>query len=339
MVRHYRQECFSLVPMPRSTSFFLRLSCVALAGMLLAGCMTGQPDLSSSYRYVPPEGAFVMPPAGGPQVVSVIERRYTDATEQRIVLGTQGGQSGENYILVQFFGPVGNSGPGIGDSPLNDRPLRASEVAKEIAAAMPGVPMRQSPTYVQNRFGTFSYAIGRAGSGDICLYAWQRIVGIDNATLILRARGTIQLRMRLCAPNQSEEQLLLTMYGFSINAFFDNYQWNPYGEPAGPSETLGRPGDPIYPVAAGGFESVLADPEPEPAPVVRRAAPARRAVQQQPAPVSSAPLPAPVGTPVPPPPPAAQTPSVPAAPPPPSSDRPSTPLCMPHESGEGVVCR
>ncbi|WP_062226653.1 cellulose biosynthesis protein BcsN [Aureimonas frigidaquae] len=331
--------------MPRPAIRLLSHLSVLCAGLLLAGCMTGQPDLSSSYRFVPPEGAFALPPPGGPAVVSVIERRYTDATEQKIVLETQGSTTGENYLLVQFFGPVGN-GPGLGDSPLNDRPLRANDIAKEIRAAMPGVPMQQSASYVQNRFGTFSYAVGRSASGDICLYGWQRIVGRDNSTLILRAQGTIQLRLRLCAPNQSEEQLLLTMYGYSINAYFDNFQWNPYGSPKGPSEDLGRPGEPMYPVAAGGFESVLADPEPAPPP----RAPARRASPQRvqavaPAPVQAEPLPAPIGTPVPPPPPVSTAPAgaTPGAtqsvPSPAASDRPSRPLCLPHASGEGVVCQ
>ncbi|KAA0968446.1 cellulose biosynthesis protein BcsN [Aureimonas fodinaquatilis] len=319
--------------------------CLLGAITMLSGCTTTTPELASSYRYVPPEGAFITPAPGGPAMLSVVERRYSNATEQKIILAAEGGQSGENYINVSLFTPVGIAAPGANDSTLSDQPLRSSEVVKEIHAALPGVPMRQAGAYVQNQYGPFSYAVGRAGSGDVCIYTWQRITGTDNTTLIMRARGTIQLRMRLCSPNQSEEQLLQYMYGFTINAFIGNFQWNPYGDPMGPDERLGKSGQPIFPVAGGGFNSVL--PNAEPAPVAAPAQPARRAAARS-APaqqtVTPAPLPQPTGPAVPLPPaasaPAAPQPAAAAPPPPPTTTnaRPAARLCLPSASGDSVEC-
>ena len=55
--------------------------------------------------------------------------------------------------------------------------------------AFPGVSMGRSPFYVQSRYGPFGYAAGRAASGDIFIYAWQRIQAAGQTTLI-RNRGS-----------------------------------------------------------------------------------------------------------------------------------------------------
>lgn len=289
---------------------------VGLSGALaLAGCIQGaQPELPSRSRSIPLEDAFVSAPVGGPEVTSVVQERYPNATEQRIFLANRSLQSGSNYLQVQYFGPVGNSG--TGRTPLANSRLATADLRSEIRAAVPGVQMVQSPLFVQNRYGPFGYAAGRAPNGDVCVYTWQRIAGVDRRTLLLRDRGTIQIRLRLCDRAAGEERLLYSMYGLTIRAFFSNLSWNPYGDPNMADPRFGGVGQPILPVGARGFEpatGVVAAPAPAQAsapPPRRRSAPARPAAAPaaQPAVAAPAPvqqLPAPIGPLVPPPPAAA----------------------------------
>ncbi|MFD2235913.1 cellulose biosynthesis protein BcsN [Aureimonas populi] len=280
-----------------------------LAALMLSACVQGgQPELSSRQRSVALEDAFVAPPVGGPQILDVVQQRYPNATEQRILLANRSAVPGENYLQVQFFGPVGNSG--TGRTPLDNRSIAATNMTREIRQAVPTVPMSRSQIYVQNRYGPFGYAVGRAASGDTCIYAWQRIAGVDTSTLLLRDRGTIQIRFRLCDQEASEERLLFSMYGFTIRAFFSNLQWNPYGAPKEADARLGALGEPMLPEGAGGFEGILADAPDQPAPPPPRPAAARPAAPAvAPAPP---PLPAPVGPIVPPPPGSAAASTVPA---------------------------
>ena len=126
--------------------------------------------------------------------------------------------------------------------------LGVTDISRELRGTLPGIAMRRSDNYVQNRYGPFGFASGQSQSGDTCIFAWQRIRPAESQTRWLTGRGTIQICLRLCDLHLNEEQLLAFMYGFSINAAFNDYSWNPYGEPAGPASDLGRPGPDIYPV-------------------------------------------------------------------------------------------
>lgn len=245
--------------------------------------------------------AFALPPVGGPAVIAVVEQRYPNATEQKIVLRANGRSAGENYLLVQFFGPVGATGRGRDD--LRNRPLAVTNVGAEMRAAFPGVTMARSAIFVQNEYGPFGYAIGRAASGDTCVYAWQRIAGTPRPPMIFRSNGAIELRLRLCDGGTSEAALLSVMYGVRIRAFFASGAWNPYGTPPSPDAAIGQLGAPIYPTGAGGYQPLLADTPARPAQPARTR-PVRRAASPAPAPVAvpAEPLPAPVGPPIPPPP-------------------------------------
>ncbi|WP_427026058.1 cellulose biosynthesis protein BcsN [Aureimonas ureilytica] len=278
----------------------------ALALALLAGCATrGEIDRFSAVRDVSPREAFVMPGAGGPSILGVLERRYNNGVEQEIVLSGGGFVSSSNMMRVQFIGPVDESTSGR--TALSERSLARTEIGRELRQEFPGVAMVRSPLYVQNRYGPFGYATGRSGA-TACLYAWQRMSGTDDATLILRPRGIINLRLRLCEAGASEAQLLSVMYGLGINAFLNHFSWVPYGAPPGPDAALGETGAPIYPVAPAGPPigyTPPAPPEPAPAPPPpRRARPAAPRVERVAAPPPQVvqPLPAPVGPLVPPPP-------------------------------------
>ncbi|MCV9967196.1 cellulose biosynthesis protein BcsN [Pararhizobium sp. BT-229] len=225
------------------------LSTAALGIVLalgLAGC--GARDgvrLTDTAVTVPDETAFALPPPGGPAVVSIVERRFANSTQQDIFLFTSATTPGQNVLRVQLFGPVGSQMDG--QKSLGYSSIRASEIAKEMRSELPGVALRQSPLYLQNNYGPFSYAYGRGRGNDACIYGWQQIRSPEATRTAFQNRGTIQVRLRLCEEGASEEKLLSVMYGYTIRSAFNAAGWNPYGEPPSVDPTLGRTGNPIYP--------------------------------------------------------------------------------------------
>src|SRR5262245_23217171 len=60
-----------------------------LAPFLLFACASGSdPETSSALQTVPTGAAFAFPPPGGPAIVGVVERRFSNATQQDIALST-----------------------------------------------------------------------------------------------------------------------------------------------------------------------------------------------------------------------------------------------------------
>src|SRR5690606_3069830 len=51
--------------------------------------------------------AVALPPPGGPAVISVIERRFSNAIQQDIILSTSATTPGQNMLRVQMFGSIG----------------------------------------------------------------------------------------------------------------------------------------------------------------------------------------------------------------------------------------
>lgn len=286
-------------------TFFAQGFALVLIGVALAAC--AQPatrlDRSSLAGSVAAEDAFALPPPGGPAVVGVVERRYSNAIQQDIVLAAAAAAPGQNLLRVQLFGPVGADG---GDTALVDRHLAEADIRREMRELLPGIAMRRSPLYAQNSYGPFGYATGSYGANDLCLYAWQRIAA-PQAGAPLAARGTIQVRLRLCQTGATEQGLLAVMYGYTINASFSGAAWNPYGSAPAADPRLGTTGQPIHPLGVSGPQAVFA-PTPPAAPARRPAA--RRAVAS---PVASPPA----GAPVVPPPPEDEAQQAPVVPPPP----------------------
>ena len=264
----------------------------------LAGCAAGgAPQILVSTRTVDTSQAFALPPPGGPSIVSVIERPYNNAVQQEILLATTARTPGQNVLRVQFFGPLKANLTG-GDK-LRDSQLGVTDISREMRGTRPGIVMHRSPNYVQNRYGPFGYASGRSRSGDTCVYAWQRIRPGESQSRWLTGRGSIQVRLRLCDSNLTEQQLLAFMYGYSVNAAFNDYSWNPYGDAPGPAENLGKSGEDIYPSGpkAPPAEALM----PPPAQPLR--AQIQRRVDTQAAPAVPVRVrPAPIGPLVPPPP-------------------------------------
>lgn len=231
------------------TSSVLKASCLALLAGLVVGCQSSgnvrRPNVSET---VPAETALALPPPGGPSIVSVVERKRGNGTEQTISLYTSSSVSGQNFLGVQFFGASG-ANPGIGNASF--RMVSEDGIIREAFAAVPGVQMTRSATYLQNSYGPFGYASGQSGSGDTCIYGWQQIRSSRSAQTQARNFGMIQVRLRLCDARATERQLLGIMYGYTIVGMLDGEIWNPFGHPQGTDPTLGRPGNPIYPDEGG----------------------------------------------------------------------------------------
>lgn len=242
---------------------------------VLAGCSsTAGVARFQPTRAVSATEALVFPPPGGPAILAVVERRYRNGIEQDIALRTQSSVPGQNSIKVKFVGP-GMEGTNT-DKTLSSARLTDGAVIREIRSAVPGVAMARTASYLQNNYGAFSYAVGRSNSGDTCVYGWQQIRSATSARNTLHNLGVIQMRLRLCDAEQTEQSLLATMYGYTINGSFTGWQWNPYGREDRVDPNLGRPGHPVYPAAAA-VEHYAAPLGYEPRPTVRRvsAAPVR----------------------------------------------------------------
>lgn len=279
----------------------------ALLGVLSACSETQTTRLATRERNAPVE-ALALPAPGGPAVVDISERRYANAIEQHISLTTQSSVAGQNFLRVQFFGPMGSD---AGASRLSNPPLAEAGITREMRAAIAGIAMSRSPLYVQNSYGPFGYAVGRHES-DLCLYAWQRLTN-TTAHLVVNT-GTIQIRLRICGRGATEASLLSVMYGLTVNAAMSGRSWNPYGDPRPADPRLGQTGIPILPTAPDRMEPVLEAPPPAARPREARkggAVPASPpAAPELPAPPPGAPIVPPppgavgaVGTPIVPPPP------------------------------------
>ncbi len=260
------------------------ISMAALAAMI-AGCTsTGGVRQPVGPDSVEPEKALVLPPPGGPSIVSVVEQKRGNGVEQTISLFTSSSVQGQNFLKVQFLGASG-ANPGAGNASY--RMIRQGDIAREMARSVPGVPMATSATFLQNSYGPFGYASGHSRAGDTCLYAWQQVRSSQSAHTQARNFGMIQIRLRLCDARASERQLLGIVYGYTVTGTFDGDIWNPYGAPPPADPALGQTGAPIYP-DEGGYRATTMPIgyEPAPAAVRQTRAVAVRRVQPQPAPAA-----------------------------------------------------
>ncbi|WFR95530.1 cellulose biosynthesis protein BcsN [Rhizobium tumorigenes] len=276
------------------------------AALAMSGCASRDGiRVPGPAETVTSDKAFALPPPGGPSIVNVVQHSYNNAVQQDIYLFTSAATSGQNDLQVTFFGPVGldyDNRKGLGYASIRD-----STVDRDMRRALPGVAMVRSGIYVQNNYGPFGYATGKSAQGDTCLYAWQQVRSSDNARGAFQNRGTVQVRLRLCDTHAPAEQLLRVMYGYTITGTFPAPGWNPYDSAPPVDPTLGRTGNPIYPVVSptsagqlpAAFQLPAASPgiaPQSPRRVELRAAPRPVAQQQAPAPAPRGPVvPSPIG--------------------------------------------
>jgi len=218
------------------------------ATAILAGCST-QSELrfASLMTEVPASKALVMPPPGGPAVVAVLQRTYKNGVSQEIALSTASATVGQNAFYVSFATDV--EMPSENDDVLKIRRITPDRIEREMEDRFPGVDMRTSLYYVQNKYGPFGFATGRSAAGDVCLYAWQQIE--PNTPAIIVPGGIVSVRLRLCDADATEEQLLRTMYAFSISAYYSHSGWNPFGDPPPVPHQLGGLDAPSFPLGMG----------------------------------------------------------------------------------------
>ena len=214
--------------------------------LVISGCRSNQGEVViSTPRAIDASQALVLPAPGGPSMVTVIESRYSNAIEQKVVLSTAASTAGENFLLVKMYGPMDRSL--ASPKSLSYRSIMASDIAREVRAALPGVSMATSALFLRNNYGPFGYAFGQSPSGDACIYGWQQLRADESERSNFRNTGAIQVRLRLCETAASEKQLLSVMYGYTLTGSFASEQWNPYGEPGAVDARIGADGHPVYP--------------------------------------------------------------------------------------------
>lgn len=233
----------------------MRLATVLIVAFMVSGCAypfarRADPQTATLVRELPPESALVLPPPGGPAVISVLERRYANAIEQSILLANDSAAPGENRIDAVFWGPAdAQNVPADNRLKLDHSTVR--DIQLEMIEAFPGIAMQVSTFYAQNGYGPFGYAVGRGPGRSTCIYAWQRVEPPRNRFGEPAGAGAIKLRVRLCRGNSSEEALLRVLYGITISGYYLPASWNPYGPaPAAPAQ-LGGLGAPMLPQPNG----------------------------------------------------------------------------------------
>lgn len=240
---------------------------------------------------LPPEEALVFPPPGGPEIISVISRTYSNAVQQEVILRSDARTPGQNYFKIEMFGP--QRAEDTGKDGLSSGSLRASSISREVRSAFPGLQVSTSAEYLQNTYGAFSYASGRGAGDDSCIYAWQYIRSPEDMRQGFKNLGRINVSLRLCQSGVTVRDLLAVMYNYTITGSYDAEGWNPYGTAQKPPEGMGRSGNPIYPVTATEFpmQPGSQTPSGQPAPPVRRTVMRMPVAQIQPqAPLQPAPM-------------------------------------------------
>lgn len=266
-----------------------------VAGLLLASlaaCATRPLEVRTQTlgSEVAATRAIVLPPPGGPSIVTVVERNRTNGVEQELALSTIGRTSGQNAIYVTLLDALESA---EGDTDFIRLPsISRRAIENEMDDRLPGIHMRVSPYFVQNKYGPFGYAVGRSTGGDTCLYGWQNILPAERS--LLEPNGAIAVRVRLCEPGAPEEALLRLMYDYSVVAHVRSPGWNPYGEPPPVSPTLGSLSAPVYPISRNGFTRPVGPTPTVAAPLAAPVTTIRPVVRVEPGPVPLRPAVAPV---------------------------------------------
>jgi hypothetical protein len=222
-----------------------KASGVALLVAIIDGCAAPRTIVvNESERQVSVDQAFVSLGPNAPPALSIVEYPYENATRQTVRLATRGNTPGENSLRIDIIG-IKNSGISR-DATLPDAPLEAAQLGLDAEEALPGIPLRTSLVYLQNRFGPFGYAVGKSAQGDECIYAWQRVATPDRDINPVNSRNTLSLRLRLCEPHTSEAGLIANMMGLSVNVGVSGgLAWTP--EPKQFSSDIGSSGATIGP--------------------------------------------------------------------------------------------
>lgn len=188
-----------------------------------AGCTTGiDPNLVTSsiapvaptmIADVSPDYAAAYLPRIAGQVKSVRQSSKPDHIFQTVIYPDPGYGEGENKLSVSIAPP--SSGTSYFQAPTQ------RQIATEMKAGLPGVPMQISTAIGQNLHGRFGYALGKLSSGGSCIFAWQTAKDVARTDQVgvgklMRDRYAAKIRLRYCHPTISEGGLVSLMSGMRI---------------------------------------------------------------------------------------------------------------------------
>ena len=214
----------------------------------LAACTSSAPlEIYAPKPVESVQSMLALSPGAG-AIISIVQTGFNNATEQMILLDTNSRAPGQNYFKVQMFEAAAHSATPGG---LQDVPLANLDLAGEARGTVNYADMKLSPYFVQNLYGPFGYSMGRTATGDLCMYAWQRIAPDRSPGGGVR-RGAINLRALICDRNRSEAELLEIMYQLRIKGVTGVATM-------APSE-IGAYGTIILPKGPSGVANVLPDP-------------------------------------------------------------------------------
>jgi hypothetical protein len=199
-------------------------------------------------RTIASEKALVLPPPGGPSIVSVVEQKRGNGVDQ-IHLAVH---------LVLRSRPEFSEGRSFSAqaAPIRAQATRSYKMVSEsgllrarCSASVPGVRMAQVGNLPAEQLRSVR----------LCL-RHKPLVAIPASTPGSRSAraapdqtqarnfGMIQVRLRLCDARATERQLLGVMYGYTVIGTFNGEIWNPFGvTQRGRPDASGSTGNPIYP--------------------------------------------------------------------------------------------
>jgi hypothetical protein len=258
--------------------FALKAAPFAFLALALSACNSTTPLQTSTPSIAPASQAMVILPPGSGAILGVVETTYVNGIEQYVTLDTHSRMPGQNFVSIQALTTKALSAPPGG---LQDIPLAELDMAGEARGTVSFADMKLSPYFVQNSYGPFGYSVGTTATGDICIYAWQRISPELFPSGVAK-RGAISLRLQMCDERKTEQELLDVMLQLRIKGVTGIARRGPAG--------IGSYGLIIAPVGLKGPANVLkAAPTPVPVQAAPRVKAAPTIVEDAPGPVPDVP--------------------------------------------------
>lgn len=200
-----------------------RMMAMMALALTVSGCATGDdPELLTGSTKplaptleadVPSEYAAAYLPRIAGRVEGVRQSSRPNQIFQTVLYPNPGYGGGENRLTVSIAPP--SSGSSYFQAPTQ------REIVSEMRKALPGAAMAIANAAGQNMHGLFGYAIGSAGKGGTCIFAWQtaREVSREPSTgfdRLKRSRYAAKIRLRYCHPTMTEASLVSLMAGLRI---------------------------------------------------------------------------------------------------------------------------
>lgn len=200
-----------------------RMMAMMALALTVSGCATGDdPELLTGSTKplaptleadVPSEYAAAYLPRIAGRVEGVRQSSRSNQIFQTVLYPNPGYGGGENRLTVSIAPP--SSGSSYFQAPTQ------REIVSEMHTALPGAAMAIANAAGQNMHGLFGYAIGSAGKGGTCIFAWQtaREVSREPSTgfeRLKRSRYAAKIRLRYCHPTMTEASLVSLMAGLRI---------------------------------------------------------------------------------------------------------------------------